>query len=986
MKSTFKNILVPLVIVAVAAVQVFGVDLNHGIFPSPIHQYHPQDSTEIDVDTSLFQNSPFLTDSLSTSADSVAIKDTFIDVDYYYRKVRPILYDTIVTKRDSILSFIDTLLSQRDSVLAIGDSLSRRDSIIAWIDTVISHRDSILVLRDTLIQRHLTGYDTIVPPEELRETFPLKYKYYVAIKDSTARFEIRDSLLAVGDTTEWEVLQDLYLTDSLEVAEAAFQAWYWGLTKKERKKYDFQQSFPARLAAVNAKMAHQDSVKARRDSIIQVTPRILDTYALPDSLHYKRIIKWTHDPRFNDLHVQKFDTSYNYHFNDLPIYKGDEVNAVNLGVAGSASMSYDYFHRPERNDAFFYTAALPYTYTIESLPFYNTKTYQNELAYWGTLLGKSAKEESNIHIFSSQNITPALNITFEYNRYGSYGMLQNENTDNRTFVFSTNYVGKRYLMHAAYIYNRVKRTENGGMIDNFWIRDTTVESKEIDVYLNSASSRIKQNTVFLDQSYRIPFNFIKEIGSGKRKAAKAEAAYRDSIYATGDSLAIVQYLNELAQQEFEREEAEAQERAMNGGMELPPAQDDNVTTAFIGHSSEYSVFTRNYEDVISLTSAADTMARRHLYNNNFYINPTTSTDSMRVMRLENRVYLRLQPWKADGIVSKLDVGVGDRLLNYYNYTPYNFITKKNNTQLNSVYLYAGVKGQYKKFFKWDASGDYTFAGYELNDFSIKANAELNLYPFRRARNSPLTIAAHFSTSLLEPDYYQQELYTNHYKWSNDFGKMSTTKFEGSVSIPRWKLSARASYALLDNNLYYDADGIVQQNGSAMSVLSFLLKKDFAVSFLHFDHSALIQYSSNDEVMPLPLAALHFRYYIQLDVKKNVMQMQIGGDARWTSKWYMPGYNPALGVFYNQRDEQYGEVSPYIDVFVNIQWKRACIFLKATNIGKGWPSETPDYFSAHHYINPETVFKMGIFWPFYVQPAPNVGAAARAAKSGGRPQQ
>ena len=40
---------------------------------------------------------------------------------------------------------------------------------------------------------------------------------------------------------------------------------------------------------------------------------------------------------------------------------------------------------------------------------------------------------------------------------------------------------------------------------------------------------------------------------------------------------------------------------------------------------------------------------------------------MRVMRLENRIYLRLQPWKADGIVSKLDVGIGDKLLNYYRF-------------------------------------------------------------------------------------------------------------------------------------------------------------------------------------------------------------------------------------------------------------------------------------------------------------------------------
>ena len=73
-------------------------------------------------------------------------------------------------------------------------------------------------------------------------------------------------------------------------------------------------------------------------------------------------------------------------------------------------------------------------------------------------------------------------------------------------------------------------------------------------------------------------------------------------------------------------------------------------------------------------------------------------------------------------------------------------------------------------------------------------------------------------------------------------------------------------------------------------------------------------------------------------------MQIGVDARYNTKWYAPGFNPVTGTFYNQHEEQYGE-TPYFDVFLNMQWKQACIFLKMENAGEGWPTKKHDYFSA-----------------------------------------
>jgi len=115
--------------------------------------------------------------------------------------------------------------------------------------------------------------------------------------------------------------------------------------------------------------------------------------------------------------------------------------------------------------------------------------------------------------------------------------------------------------------------------------------------------------------------------------------------------------------------------------------------------------------------------------------------------------------------------------------------------------------------------------------------------------------------------------------------------------------------------------------------------------------------------------------------KKVMQMQIGANVTYTTKWYEPGYSPALGMFYNQKVEKYGNC-PYIDAFVNIQWKRACIFVKVINVNMGWPLDSADYFSAHGYIRPQRAFKIGIYWPFYIQPSKNKAVSGGSSLGGG----
>ena len=875
--------------------------------------------------------------------------------------------------------WIPALLVTLAALQAFGLDIKRASSYHAGEDTLAvasatdtssrpHHSDSIVLQDDSIINTLiLSAKDTIKAPDSLRLTDPFFYKYYVAVKDSTTRVFVRDSLITAGDTLGALRLDSLYIKDSTEMAVARHQAWYASLSRRERKKYDAEQKLPQLIAEANRKIAIKDSIRAYKDSVVENTPRILETFAFPDSMQYKRIVTWKHDRDFHDLEElrdQSPDSSFNYNFHDYPFYRQD-VNATWLGVAGSPVQLYDYFKREEEENAIFYTPYQMWSYTPGNLPKYNTKTTYTELDYYGTLFANKEKEESNIKILTTQNITPELNIMLQFTRFGSNGMLRREDVNNRNAVMAANYTGKKYLMHAGYIYNRVRKSENGGIKDLTWVRDTTVDAREIEIYLKDASNDIKKNTLFLDQSYRIPFSFLDKEVRAEKKLREKEDLKLDSLITAGDSTAIAMY-----REEIETRRARKVEESLD-------TLNTDITTAYIGHSSEYSVIRKTYTDNISGSDRDG----RAFFNDRFYLNPTSSHDSLRVMKFENKFFIRLQPWKSDAIVSKLDVGVGDKLVNYYSFQPTDYITGRHNVIQNSIYLYAGAQGQYKKYMQWNAKGRYTFLGYEINDFKVEGNLTFNAYPFRRDRKSPLTLNAHFETSLKEPDYYQQHLFTNHYKWDNDFGKISTTRLEASLHIPRWKMDASFGYGLLSNNIYYDTEGIVRQNGTPMSVISGSLRKDFSLGPLHLENRASVQFSSNEDVMPLPLLSLNLRYYFQFDVVKNVMKMQIGANGLYTTKWYAPGYNPVLGVFHNQTEEKFGGC-PYIDAFVNIQRKRVSIFVKAINVNMGWPNKEADYFTAAGYINSQRAFKFGITWPFYVFPKKNSSMAASAGNGGG----
>ena len=771
----------------------------------------------------------------------------------------------------------------------------------------------------------------------------------------------------------------------------------------------------------------RDSLKGIRDSIRWSKPRVLETGFVPDSLYYKRILSWNTGPYINEYRHMHMDTTFNDWFTEYPFYKED-LDAVYLGTVGSAVQNVNFFRRRELDRFKAYAPYITYSHVPENMPFYNVKAPYTELAYWGTIFAFKDKEETNVRFLHTQNITPELNLAVLYQGWKALGMLENEKTVNNSLEVSANYLGRNYIAHAGLIHHNITRQENGGIQDSYMVRDTTVDAKTIAVNLQDAQNKLSRNTFFIDHSYNIHLEsksrrlrkameddsvlaaavdsivalrmqrYAEAVDAAVEAARMpADTGAADSTAAGGqlpapaDSAAVPALADSLMAQAADSLSVPADTaapampqpvdpvadsllRASVMDTLLPPSEDEIYTALAdsllfgsagegpmlsVGHVGEVTRYYRYYTDNIALNDEVG----RNFYNNMFYINPTSSADSTRMLTVDNKLFFRLQPWARDAVVSQISGGLGYQWNSIYAFNPDMFLTGNGNRSLHDLYVYAGARGQYRKYLNWGAQARYSFLGYWQNDFSVDADLDVSFYPFKD-KSEPIVLGGKFSTSLKEPDWFSQHYYSNHYVWDNDFGKTSTTKAEAFLDIPKWRLEASFSYGLVNNYLYNDTLGVIRQHDGLINVMSGYVRKDFKLWKFHLDNKILFQYSSNRDVLPLPMLTFHMRYYLELEAVRNVLTVQIGADATMNTPYYAPAYNPALGTFQLQTRELIG-YNPYIDVFLNMQWKRVNVFIKVINVGQGWP-DGGNMFSAYHYIKPYRGFKVGIHWPFYIE--------------------
>lgn len=376
----------------------------------------------------------------------------------------------------------------------------------------------------------------------------------------------------------------------------------------------------------------------------------------------------------------------------------------------------------------------------------------------------------------------------------------------------------------------------------------------------------------------------------------------------------------------------------------------NVPALFVGTSVQYTKYHKQYSDTKSGVYED--------YYQNWYINPDRTTDSLAENLLDAKAFMQLQPYNREGILGTIDGGIGYRNYHYYNFSLSDYLYPQDGFNESSVYVFGNIGGKLKRYVDWNGGVEYTPIGYRNQDIKMYGDLKLNAF----VKNKPLSLSGSVQYEVKEPSYWSEHYFSNHYMWNNSFDKENETRFSVKLEVPDVGIEASMTQSVVTNKIYYNAESLPTQYGSALSVTGVYLRKDFRLGGFHFNNRVLLQWSSNQEVAPVPLASVNLNYYFEFNVVKNVLRMQIGADGYYNTEYYGYAYNPAIMQFYNQQSVKVGNY-PWTDLYISGKWKRLRFLVKLQHFNNELYGGR-DYFSVVDYPLNRRMLKMGVSWNFY----------------------
>ncbi|MEI8048525.1 MAG: putative porin [Bacteroidota bacterium] len=264
-----------------------------------------------------------------------------------------------------------------------------------------------------------------------------------------------------------------------------------------------------------------------------------------------------------------------------------------------------------------------------------------------------------------------------------------------------------------------------------------------------------------------------------------------------------------------------------------------------------------------------------------------------------------------------------------------------------------LKGIIKKKTFFKVSAYMVLGGYNGGDRSIDGS----FYQFFGKQNHKAYL--NIWKGSMHPDYYFTNYYTDYFKWDYSFGAQNYIKGEFGVILKGFDLNA--SYTRLSNYVFLNQHVIPQQYSDFLTVLSGHVSKEFKIKHWITTIYGAAQQVTPDSILQLPafLGKLSICYDVVLFQK--ALHAQVGISGTYHSEWYQDAYMPALRAFYRQNTYISGNY-PYLDAFINLNIKRARIFLKYEHLNAGLMNY--NYILVPDYPQADAAFKFGISWLFF----------------------
>ena len=218
---------------------------------------------------------------------------------------------------------------------------------------------------------------------------------------------------------------------------------------------------------------------------------------------------------------------------------------------------------------------------------------------------------------------------------------------------------------------------------------------------------------------------------------------------------------------------------------------------------------------------------------------------------------------------------------------------------------------------------------------------------------PVEVKGHFR-NVAQP-YLLNHFISNHFAWNNDFGKTRSFRAGGAVTVPWTRTKIEAGFENLQNYVYFDTESLPAQYGGSIQIFTARLWQNFRLGILNWDNALTLQTTSKEEVLPLPLFTVYSNLYLHFRAFR-VLDVQLGVDCDYYTRYYAPSYQPATMVFRRQQETKIGNY-PFMNLYASCRLYKTRFFVMVSHINQGWFSR--DYFSMPLYpLNPRK-FQIGL---------------------------
>jgi hypothetical protein len=731
-----------------------------------------------------------------------------------------------------------------------------------------------------------------------------------SLKDTVLSVPVADSLHLLTDTIPRQ-------SDTLDVAGPQ-------VAIKDTAIIQFQDSLSLRPESVPLP---EDSVASVRDSI----PRVV-VIGLTDPLDTlsNRIFSYNvlHENSYSRI-LLPIDTTLDRFQINNPVMKHYYVGSY-LGNVGLSYYPVGFEARSRPSDFPFLDHVSLYIHVPERMQYYQTQMPYTHIDY--SSAGSKRDNETILNLVHTQNVNRKWNVGLRYDVYSSAGQYPNQNASSNGFSFFSAYRGSQYSAYGNVNWNNVRMKENGGLSNLESFLNTAIETDPENVSVRSFVGKtiLLNRSLYLNHSY----SFRKLDMFGKKKEESP-----DSV---------------------------------------------NVSRFTLVHTLKYEWNKREYSDT-ALYALRPLGIEPHYGTQNTH-------DSLYFRRLFNHFELMFKEQARSRLTAGFSAGLlneADRYSN--NIVPYTTATEREKPQSSNTdnwgidlpaisgsnihihrrgeesYFNTAVTGRFfnhtGRFLNWDFNGRFYFTGYKMGDININGTVQIHYYT-SKGQNTMLLGG---SLENARPGYFLNNYASNWFVWTNDFNRTQEVRLRGEFMIPFRKLKIGAYVSQLSNYVYFDSNALPKQATGLIMTGTALVEKDIKWWNLGFRFRLYGQYSTDNNIIPLPAFAGYQSTYFEGWLVRDVLMMQLGWDFNYHTKYGAYAYMPSSGVFHLQKEDDKQKTGnyPFFDFFLNFQIKRARIFVKTDGLYTLFNKQLgKEYFMVYRYPLNEFRMKFGVSWAFY----------------------